>query len=115
MTEHPRPFVSHDPAMKGGSATLNNTRLTVEAVAAFIWDGYPEDDIRRLGWEYLSRHDMLVVAWFLGTHGSRTWRKRWGAWAKDAHRWLNAATSIDACPWPPSVFDSIAIVRRVED
>jgi uncharacterized protein (DUF433 family) len=100
----PRPFVSHDPAMKSGDATLNGTRLTVESVANCIWDGWDEDAVRRDGWDYLTRADMLVACWYLGAHGSRTWRRRWGRWARSVHPLLHRSDPDDYAriDWPPT-------------
>lgn len=101
----PRPFVSHDPAMKGGSAVLNGTRLTVEAVASVVWDGWDEAKIRRDGWDYLTRGDVLVAAWFMAMHGSRIWRRRWQAWAIEIAVPLSRARTDEdyaSIAWPPS-------------
>lgn len=102
----PRPFISHDPAMKSGDATLNGTRLTVETVARCIWDGWDEDRMRSSGWTDLTRADMLVCCWYMGEHGSRTWRTRWQRWARTVHPLLHRSdpdyTAID---WPPTMAD----------
>lgn len=79
----PRPFVSHDPLVKGGSPTLGGTSLHVEMLAERYWHlGHVyESEILR-AYE-IRRRDLLVCCWFVATHGARAWRKRWGAWADE--------------------------------
>lgn len=104
----PRPFVSYDPAMRGGRPTLNGTRLDVAMIASIVWQGWDEEKIRRDGWPDLTRLDILTAAWFWGLHGGRTWKRRWGAWANEAHGALHGmdAAAIAAIPWPPCLGDA---------
>lgn len=100
----PRPFVAFDPAMQGGRATIGGTGLTVELMAERIFSGWSETGILS-DWDYLTRADLITACWFVGTYGSRTWRRRWGAWAAEAHGplWRCDAAEIAAIPWPPCV------------
>lgn len=78
-----RPFITHDPAMRSGQACLNHTRLPVESIAGYIWAGEGVDDVIK-AYE-ITRADVLVACWWIGAHGPRAWRKRWGAWANSVH------------------------------
>lgn len=93
----PGPYVSVYPGMKSGQPTLNRTRLDVETVVAYVWAGHSFEEVAR-SWN-VSRAEILVCCWFVGEHGSRTWRKRWGAWAQSAYEVL--ARGAEA-PWPPT-------------
>lgn len=111
---HGRPFIATSPEMRGGQPTVNNTRLTVEAVAGLLWAG---ESVETVAAEYeITRHDVLVAAWHAGTYGlpgtrrrglaaTRRWRERWGRWASEAHDALWATQTgpgIDGIPDPPS-------------
>lgn len=104
MSDDQRPFISIDPAMKCGSPTLNHTRLPAESVARCVWDGWDLAKLQADGWSYLRRSDVLVCCWFLGRHGSRTWRKRWEPWAKAVQNrlWHASTADYEAAPWPPT-------------
>jgi uncharacterized protein (DUF433 family) len=97
----PRAHVSIDPGIKSGAPCIAGTRLTAEWMADHIWGGWTLDDILK-DWDYLTKADLLVACWYVGTYGSRTWRKRWGAWAEEAHRFLHAKDRQAECPWPPT-------------
>ncbi len=76
------PFVAFSPGMKFGRATVNNTQLSVEAVADLVYAG---EAVGAVAHEYaITQADVLVACWYMGTHGTRTWRKRWAVWARDA-------------------------------
>lgn len=83
------PFVSYDPSIQGGAPCLNHTRMTVITVANMWWGSREslESMIER-EWPVESRADLLVAAWFVGTHGTKLWRTRWGEWAKSIHRYV---------------------------
>lgn len=79
----PRPCVSHDPLMQGGAPTLNGTRLLVEMLAERYWQlGHVYEREILQAYE-IRRRDLLVCCWFVATHGTRVWRRRWGAWADE--------------------------------
>lgn len=98
----PRPFVAHDPAMKGGQATVNGTRLTVENLVEHVWSGWTEQQLRD-GWD-LTRGDILVACWFWANHGGRTWKRRWGSWSDEVYR-ARSAEDFAAVDWPPTMKD----------
>jgi len=104
VSDEQRPYISIDPARKFGLPTLNGTRLTVESVADCVWDGWDLAKLQTDGWPELRRSDVLVCCWYLGRHGSRTWRKRWGAWAKTVENrlWNACARDYEIAPWPPT-------------
>ncbi|MGI5247798.1 DUF433 domain-containing protein [Dactylosporangium sp. CA-139066] len=105
-----RPFVAVDPAMKSGQPTVNGTRLTVAAVADYVW----ADGVDQAAADHdLTRGDVLVACWYAGTVGlpgrrkslapTPLWRRRWSAWADDVHQALWSVTTVDydKIPDPP--------------
>lgn len=78
-----RPFVSHDPAMRSGEATLNHTRLSIDAIAGYVWAGETVEAV--MATYDITRADVMVACWWIGTFGPKRWRRRWGAWAEDVH------------------------------
>lgn len=102
----PRPFVSFDPAMKGGQPTVNGTRLTVENLVVHVWGGWAEQQLQE-GWG-LSRHDILTACWFQAENGSRTWKRRWLPWANRVFPLLHrarGAEDVALIDWPPCSTD----------
>jgi uncharacterized protein (DUF433 family) len=97
----PRAHISLDPGIKSGEPCIAGTRLTAAWMADHIWSGWTLQDIQK-DWDYLTRADLMVACWYVGIHTSRTWRKRWGKWAKDAHGFLWDSTRQADCPWPPT-------------
>lgn len=97
---NPRPHVSIDPSSRTGHPTIV-WRIPAETPCSVLWDGYPMAWILQ-NYPTLTRPHVLVAAWYLATYGSRTWKKRWGVWAKDnfGHLW---AQRYDECPDPPTV------------
>lgn len=86
-----RPFVSHDPARRSGTPTINGSRLSIDVLCHSVWAGYP---VAQVAHEFgCTREDVLTACWFAGTYGladqsqaeAARWRKRWGAWARQAH------------------------------
>lgn len=71
-----------DPARLGGTVAMTGTRLGAEWAADYVWAGML-DELRQ-GWDYVSDRQILVACWWVATHGTRKWRKRWGSWADDA-------------------------------
>lgn len=89
-----RPHVAVDPGMKFGEPTIGGTGIAVDVVAGMVWAGETVDTV---AWEYsgsgwtVTREQVLVACWFVATHGnSRRWRKRWKAWAEQAHQHMHA-------------------------
>ena len=104
-----RPYVSVGPAMRSGQPCVNNTRLRVEDAAGMAW----VEGVDVAADEYdVTRGDVLVACWFAGTYGlpgrslalTRTWRDRWGAWAREVHGALWETSSVDygEVPDPPA-------------
>lgn len=79
----PRPFVSHDPVMCGGTPTLNGTRLHVEMLAERYWHLGHVYEREILDAYEIRRRDLLICRWYVATCGARVWRRRWGQWAHD--------------------------------
>lgn len=108
-----QPYIAVRPSMRSGQPTLNNTRLTVDAVVGMLWAGESVDEVAD---EYgIDRHTVLVAAWYAGSHGlpgarrkglaaTHWWRERWGVWADQAHDalWATKNRDVDAIPDPPS-------------
>jgi uncharacterized protein (DUF433 family) len=91
-----RPVVTTDPAVKFGEPTVEGR--PVEALASQIYAGDSLDSVAT-GFD-LTREQVLVACWHQGHHGPRFWRRRWGAWAAQAHKELwNSRYDI---PDPPS-------------
>ena len=78
-----RPFIAFDPAMRSGEATINHTRMPVDSIVENIWAAQSVDSV--MDTYAVTRADVITACWFAGTHGSRKWRKRWGAWAEHVH------------------------------
>lgn len=77
-SEH-RPIIVWDPRVRSGQPQINRTRVTVEDVGGTIWAGETVDTVAD---EYnLTRADVLTACWWLGLHGTRDWRRRFGGWA----------------------------------
>lgn len=96
----PRPFVSFDPAMKGGRPTINGVRLEASQIAEHVWSDWTEEQLRD-GWS-LTRGDILTACWFWAEHGGRKWKQRWGPWAKSMFPLLHRGESYDGIDWPPT-------------
>lgn len=86
-----RPFVSFAPGMRYGAPTINGTDIELDYLCDLVWAGDSVDVVAR---EYgCTRDDVLTACWFAGTYGlsdqsqaeGARWRKRWGAWAEEAH------------------------------
>lgn len=77
------PFVTWNPAVRSGEPCLNGTRLPLWCITGMVWAGEPVDVTAE---DYdVTVPDVLVACWWMGTHGSKKWRKRWGAWAEAVH------------------------------
>ena len=82
-----------NPARMGGQPCIYGTRLSVEQVAGIVWE-HGVDEVTN-GWD-VTRHQVLVACWYavafaeMYPHQARRgpWRRRWGAWAEGAERWL---------------------------
>lgn len=83
-----RPTVAWRPDQCSGQPTIAGTGISVEAVGGSVWAG---EGLDRAGADYdLTVPQVLVACWWLGTHGTRAWRRRWGGWAErvSAELWL---------------------------
>ncbi len=101
--EEKQSFVSIDPGRRFGQPCIGGTRLAVMDIAKpwwshegpwSTWEGMQQQ------WPTLTRTGLLVAAWYLGTYGSREWRRRWGTWAKEHHAALWGERYSDM-PLPP--------------
>ncbi len=86
------------PPRMFGKATIGESRLPAYTVAGTYWECGLEETIRC--WDYLDRDDVLLCCWYVGTHGSRTEKKRFGQWSQEAfdHFWNR---ELSKCPDPP--------------
>jgi uncharacterized protein (DUF433 family) len=94
-----RPHVRVDPAQRFGRPNVKG--ISCEAIGEQL---LAVDDIDILTDEYdLNRGDVLVACWYLGMYGSPAWRKRWKAWAEEAHQqmWHAGTVDYDTVPGPP--------------
>ena len=81
MTKADNAFISFAPYMQAGEPTIGRTRLPADHIAKQWWYGVRLDLIQ-LNWPEVTRSVVLIVAWYFGTRGSVTWKKRWGDWAR---------------------------------
>lgn len=109
-----QPYISIRPGMRSGQPTLNGTRLSPEAIAHVVWDGYDAETIKVQFWEEATRWALLTACWYVARYGTPTWRKRWGAWAQTVYSDLTSSGDHDACPWPPTVMDAAADGRGAD-
>lgn len=93
-----RPLITTDPAVNFGRPMVGSA--PVEAVCSRIWAGEPLAEVAA---DYgISREQVLVAAWFLGTYGrTAAWQKRWRVWA-GTFAWSLATGRYDAIPDPPT-------------
>ena len=93
------PAVWVSPARRSGRPCVAGTRLATDTVAGDWWarcwtlDGFRRD----FG---LSRGQVAVACWYEATYGTRTWRTRWGKWARDVFARLWSGRW-DRAPLPP--------------
>lgn len=78
---HDRPRIEVDPASYSGQPTIT-WRIPPEIPCWSYWDGDSVESITD-NWPVVTRPRFLVACWYLGKYGSRTWKKRWQAWAND--------------------------------
>lgn len=116
------PFVSINPAMRSGAPCINGIRVPVSAVAGTVL-GYGVAEA--MSSYDLTRHDVLVACWYVGTYGvddvswrgdgkpqrlhrgpskGGGWRGLWGQWAADVSGalWNVTTLDLDAIPDPPT-------------
>lgn len=96
----PNDYVWISPCRKGGQPCVGGTRLPVDIVAGYVWAGYPVEHVA--GQYTITPAQTLVACWYMATYGPRSWRKRWGAWAKQAFPLLWDRERQAQCPHPPS-------------
>lgn len=76
-----RPFIRTEPGFRFGGPHLRG--ISTEAIAGLF---LAERDEAAVCDDYdLTRHELLVVLWFEGTHGCRANRKALGGWADAAY------------------------------
>lgn len=99
-----RRYIWIDPGRRAGEPCIGGTRIPPEIIGGYIWAG---DDLAKIADDYgVTVPQALVAAWYLGTYGSRTWRKRWGMWAQTAGGHLWSRKDQDQCPMPPTMKDT---------
>lgn len=96
---HDRPRIQVDPATYSGQPTIT-WRIPPEIPCWSYWDGESVEAITR-NWPAITRSRLLVACWYLGKYGSRTWQKRWRAWA-DENFGLLHIRQYDDIPLPPT-------------
>lgn len=96
-----RPCVVIEPCCLGGQPRIHGHRLSVEQFADLWWYDKAEWTLALIysNWD-VTLADLLCAWWYIARYGSRTWRKRWGAWADAAfeHLWHQDWA---AAPLPP--------------
>jgi uncharacterized protein (DUF433 family) len=76
-----RPAIRVEPGMRFGGPHLRG--ISTEAIAGLY---LAERDEAAVCDDYdLSRHELLVVLWFEGTHGCKANRRALGAWAETVY------------------------------
>jgi uncharacterized protein (DUF433 family) len=78
----PTPYVSASPCMKWGEPAIAGRRLGALDMAERYWDLGEHVDAEILQPYELRRSDLLVACWYVATHGSRRWQRRWGGWVE---------------------------------
>lgn len=75
-------YVWISPGRKGGQPCIGGTRLPAEQFAQIWWSsGYTLEEMLA-AWPTLTREGLIVACWFCVDRWPRTWRKRWGEWAR---------------------------------
>lgn len=92
-------FIWIDPGRYSGQPCIGGHRLPAEQMAGYVWEGETVEAVARQ-WD-ITVPQVLVACWFMGIYGSRTWKKRWGAWAGKAYGFLWDRDTQDQCPPPP--------------
>ncbi len=88
-----------DPARMDGMPCISNTRIPAELLAELWRQG--TWSMEKLCGEYgIEPGAVLVSCWYMAFHSTRSWRQRWGPWAKQAHMLLWEQRDED-CPLPP--------------
>lgn len=99
-----RRYIWIDPGRRSGEPCIGGTRVPPEIIGGYVWAG---DDVAKIADDYsISMPQVLVACWYLGTYGSRVWKKRWGVWAKKAGGVLWSRKDQDQCPLPPTMKDA---------
>lgn len=70
-----RPHVRTDPAQRFGRPAIDG--VSVDSIGGAVWNA--EDAATDYG---LTRPQVLVACWWLGTYGTKRWRDRFGTWAR---------------------------------
>lgn len=93
-----RPHIRVDPAQAFGQPAVAG--VPAESVGGTVW----VESVAVAAHDYdLTRGQVLVACWFLGTQGPRKWRTRWKTWATAAGiaMWDVRTCDYDAVPDPP--------------
>lgn len=92
----PLPVITIDPAVRFGRPHIGG--ISCEALAGMVAAG---EDAAVVADEYgRSRGEVLLACWWIGMDGPPERRKRWQAWAEDAHQRL-ARGEYDEIEDPP--------------
>ena len=84
--------------MLWGSPVIGGHRITAEQMADYYWYTADTAEEMQRAWN-LTRGELLIAFWYMGRWGSRTWQKRWRAWAESVHPQLWECDY--SAPWPP--------------
>ncbi|MUN41430.1 DUF433 domain-containing protein [Actinomadura litoris] len=93
----PRPVIHVDPAVRSGQPMIRG--ISCAAIADRVHAGdAPEDVALDYG---VTRTEVLLACWWAGLNGRPYIRRRFAAWAKNAHQ-LIARGEYDQVPDPPA-------------
>lgn len=96
MCDWPRLVVHVDPSCRFGEPFVRGP--SCEAVAELVWVG---EDLGSICADYgLTRSEALLSCWYVATHGTKAWRRRWKDWL-EASAVLIAKQQYDDVEDPP--------------
>lgn len=90
----PTDLVSSPQRIWGGIPKIGGHGLAVPFMAERIWALGVEENLSDYD---LKREDLMPACWWMGLYATRTWKLRWGEWAKVAgrHMWYGCGTFPD--------------------
>lgn len=94
----PPPLVIDPAVSRYGHPTFGTSALSARFIAKGVYEGGVEQVCEN--YPFLSANQILLACWWMGTGGSKKWRRRWSKWALDA-----GSHMLHGCgtfPYPPT-------------
>lgn len=80
------PAIVTEPGVLYGEPHIAGSRVSAMQIAVQWWNRFEDGGIADLAALYvLQSADIIVACWWAGTYGTRTWKRRYGAWAVAVH------------------------------